>query len=413
MVDFGEAIGFGGEPRARWASDPARTRGRLVPEPASQTRTPYQRDRDRIIHSAAFRRLAYKTQVFVVHEGDHFRSRLTHTIEVAQISRALARALRLDEDLAEALALGHDLGHTPFGHAGERAMQRAMAAHEGFDHNAQALRIVTRLDRHYAEFDGLNLSWETLEGLVKHNGPLIDAGGRVLAGGHSAAEGRLPWAIRVYQQAQDLRLATYASAEAQVAALADDIAYDAHDIDDGLRAGLLTPDHLADMPLVGDILRQVRTRYAGIELEIERLVQEVTRRLITLMVEDVIAESLRRLAAADPIDAEAIRGLDHPVIAFSPAVAAAERSIKRFMFTHVYHAPPVVRIMREAETVVEDLYGAFIADPERLPAEWRRGLGSGAGEGLHRRVCDYIAGMTDRFALSVHRRLCDVSPELR
>ena len=411
MTGLSDRIGFGGEPRVPYASRPDRSRGRLVPEPVSPTRTPFQRDRDRIIHSAAFRRLAYKTQVFLFHEGDHYRSRLTHTIEVAQIARSLARALRLDEDLAEALALGHDLGHTPFGHAGERAMHRVMASHGGFDHNAQTLRIVTKLDRRYAEFDGLNLSWETLEGLVKHNGPLIDASGRLLHGGEGEAE--LPFAIRVYNAQQDLMLASFASAEAQVAALADDIAYDAHDIDDGLRAGLIRPDMLADVPLVGDILAEVRGRFAGIELELERLVQEVTRRLITRMVEDVIAEAIRRLAEAQPADADVIRGLDRPMVAFSPDMAAADRAIKRFLFAHVYRASSVMAIMGDAEQVVEELFGRFVAAPELMPAEWRRGLAGGEGDGLHRRVCDYIAGMTDRFALAEHRRLFDATPELR
>ncbi len=412
MTEFRDQIGFGGEPRAAYASDPARSRGRLVPEPASPTRTPFQRDRDRIIHSAAFRRLAYKTQVFVFHEGDHYRSRLTHTIEVAQIARSLARALRLDEDLAEALALGHDLGHTPFGHAGERAMHRMMARHGGFDHNAQTLRIVTRLERRYAEFDGLNLSWEVLEGLVKHNGPLVDGAGRPLGSGHDEAGG-LAYAIRVYQGQQDLLLATHAGPEAQVAALADDIAYNAADIDDGLRAGLIVPDSVAEIPLVGRILAGVEERYHGARLERERLFQEVTRRLITAMVEDVIVETLRRVAVHQPAHADAVRALPEPIAAFSPAIVEADRAIKRFLTAHVYRSRPVMDVMQEAETVVEDLFGAFTADPGLMPTEWRRGLDGSDPDRLARRVCDYIAGMTDRFALAEHRRLFDVTPELR
>ncbi|MDR3495260.1 MAG: deoxyguanosinetriphosphate triphosphohydrolase [Ancalomicrobiaceae bacterium] len=412
MTDFGSSIGFGGEARAAFASDPRQSRGRRVAEPDSPTRTPFQRDRDRIIHSAAFRRLGYKTQVFIFHEGDHYRSRLTHTIEVAQIARALARALRLDEDLAEALALGHDLGHTPFGHAGERAMQRLMRGHGGFDHNAQTLRVVTRLDRRYAEFDGLNLSWEVLEGLVKHNGPLIDAEGRPLAS-HGETPRELPYAIRVYQESQDLMLASFASAEAQVAAIADDIAYDAHDIDDGLRAGLIKPDELADVALVGGIFAELKQRYLGVDLEPERLIQEVTRRLITRMVEGVIAETLRRVAAAMPASADAVRALDHPIVTFSGELAGADEEIKRFLYARVYRAPSVMAIMRDAEQVVEDLFGAFYAEPERMPAEWRRDLDGVDPERLARRVCDYIAGMTDRFALAEHRRLFDATPELR
>ena len=283
-------LGLGGEPRAPWGVDPRASRGRVTTEPASPTRTPFQRDRDRIIHSTAFRRLAHKTQVFLYHEGDHFRTRLTHTIEVAQIARALARAFRLDEDLAEALALGHDLGHTPFGHAGERAMHRAMAEFGGFDHNAQTLRIVTRLERRYAEFDGLNLAWETLEGLVKHNGPLTDGAGRPLAPSHGqkGAPAELPYAIRVHAARQDLWLWSWPSLEAQCAAIADDIAYDAHDIDDGLRARLITVDELAGLPLVGGVVAEVHARWPG--LEWPRFTQETVRRIITRMVEDVIAE---------------------------------------------------------------------------------------------------------------------------
>jgi dGTPase len=410
MSEFSASIGFGGAERAPYASDPAMTRGRLYDEPASPTRTPYQRDRDRIIHSAAFRRLSYKTQVFVFHEGDHYRSRLTHTIEVAQVSRSLARALRLDEDLAEALALGHDLGHTPFGHAGERAMHRVMTPYGGFDHNAQTLRIMTKLDRRYADFEGLNLSWETLEGLVKHNGPLIDATGRPL-GVHHGEAGELPYAIRVYQERQDLRLDTYPSLEAQVAALADDIAYDSHDIDDGLRAGLIVPEQLLEAPLAGDILREVKARYGNLELL--QLVQEVTRRLITRMVEDVISEALRRLAATRPDSAEAVRMAGRPLAAFSAAMAEADKGIKRFLFANVYRAPPVMAVMQDAEQVVEDLFKAFFADCSLLPAEWRRGLEAVSEPARARRVCDYIAGMTDRFALSEHRRLFDVTPDLR
>ncbi|MDK9697485.1 MAG: deoxyguanosinetriphosphate triphosphohydrolase [Siculibacillus sp.] len=405
-------MGLGGEPRAPWAVDPAASRGRLYGEPASPTRTPFQRDRDRIVHSTAFRRLAHKTQVFLPHEGDHFRSRLTHTIEVAQIARALARAFRLDEDLAEALALGHDLGHTPFGHAGERAMERAMADFGGFDHNAQTLRIVTRLERRYADFDGLNLAWETLEGLVKHNGPLTDGAGRPLAPTHGqhAAPPELPYAIREYALSQDLWLWSWPSLEAQCAAIADDIAYDAHDIDDGLRAGLLDLEALAEVPLVGAVVDEVGTRHPG--LERPRFQQEVIRRIITRMVEDVIAASLARLEDHLPGSSDDARNAGRALIAFSDGVLSADRAIKAFLFRSVYRSETVMVKMRAAETVVEALFAAYMARPAELPAEWRRGLDPADRARLARRVCDYVAGMTDRFALGEHHRLVGATPHL-
>jgi dGTPase len=411
------AIGYGREPRAPYACDPAASRGRLHPEPVSPTRTEFQRDRDRIIHSTAFRRLAHKTQVFLYHEGDHFRTRLTHTIEVAQIARGLARALRLDEDLAEALALGHDLGHTPFGHAGERALDRAMAAFGGFDHNDQTLKIVTDLERRYAGFDGLNLTWETLEGLVKHNGPLIDPDGgrhREVSNwpdGAAHALAHLPPCIAAYQARHDLQLAGRAGLEAQLAALADDIAYDAHDIDDGLRAHLIDVEQLRPLPLVGAALAEVERRHPG--LDHARQVQEITRRLITAMVEDVIAETSARLAALEPGSADDIRAAADQTAAFSPAVAAADRAIKNFLFASVYRSEPVMRVMRSAEQVVEDLHRLYLAEPDRLPAEWRRDLDPADRGRVARRAADYIAGMTDRFALMEHDRQFDRRVELR
>src|SRR5580700_9334671 len=309
--------------RAPYASDPASSRGRLYPEAVSPTRNAFRRDCDRIIHSTAFRRLAHKTQVFVFHEGDHFRTRLTHTLEVTQIARSLARALGLDEDLSEALALAHDLGHPPFGHAGERALDAALGASGGFDHNAQALRVVTQLERRYAEFDGLNLSWETLEGLVKHNGPLTDRDG--IAIGRYRSRG-VPPAIGLYLKLQDLQLWSQPSAEAQAAAVADDIAYDAHDIDDGLRAGLFHLDDMAEVPLVGDILRMIRTQYP--QLERSRVAHELVRRLITRMIEDVIDESGKRLSALAPQSADAIRLSDAARVEFSQAMSVADRGIK-------------------------------------------------------------------------------------
>ena len=411
MSDLTRRIGLGGEPRATWSVDPSTSRGRLVAESASPTRTPFQRDRDRIIHSTAFRRLAHKTQVFLYHEGDHFRTRLTHTIEVAQIARALARAFRLDEDLAEALALGHDLGHTPFGHAGERAMERAMAGYGGFDHNAQTLRIVAKLERRYADFDGLNLAWETLEGLVKHNGPLIDASGRPLAPSHgtSPAPAELPWAIRDHAAHQDLWLWSWPSLEAQCAAIADDIAYDAHDVDDGLRAGLLDLEAMENLPLVGDIIREVGGRHPG--LERARFGQEVVRRIITRMVEDVIAASVLRLEDELPGSSDDVRNAGRALIGFSAEMQAADTAIKKFLFRAVYRSEAVMVQMRAAEKVVESLFSAYMTSPGELPAEWRRDLEPSDRTRLARRICDYIAGMTDRFALIEHRRLFGVGPE--
>ncbi len=400
-------LGYGAQPRAAYATDPDRSIGRLVPEPESPTRTPFQRDRDRIIHSTAFRRLKHKTQVFVYHEGDHFRTRLTHTIEVSQIARSLARALRLDEDLAECLALAHDLGHTPFGHEGEDVMDACMAPFGGFDHNAQSLRVVTVLERRYAEFDGLNLSWETLEGLVKHNGPLVDTGGQPL--GKFKATG-LPFAIRQYAQKQDLRLDTWPSAEAQAAAIADDIAYDAHDLDDGLRAGLLQVDQIREVPFLADILADVDARYPG--LEPARRIHEIVRRSITRMVEDVIAESLRRLASLSPADAEDIRSASGPVVTFSEDMAVREREVKSFLFANLYRHETMLAVRRQVAGVVRDLFGAYMAHPAQLPEEWRRDLPHDDEARLARRVCDFIAGMTDRFAIDEHRRLFDHTPEL-
>jgi dGTPase len=396
--------------RAAYASDPGRSRGRLHPEPASPTRNAFRRDCDRIIHATAFRRLAHKTQVFVFHEGDHFRTRLTHTLEVTQIARSLARALGLDEDLAEALALAHDLGHPPFGHAGERALDRCLADCGGFDHNAQSLRVVTALERRYPDFDGLNLSWETLEGLVKHNGPLMTRDGSP-AGRHR--EHGLPHAIALYGASQDsvlkdLELWSFASAEAQVAAIADDIAYDAHDIDDGLRANLFTLDDLASVPLVHEILREIDAEHP--RLDSARLVHELGRRLITRMIEDVIAETAARLHALAPRSAEDVRYADAAVGAFSPAMAEADRAIKGFLYPRMYRHERIMRIMGDAERVVCDLFARYSAKPEDIPAEWAQSGGTDE-EGL-RRIADFIAGMTDRYALMEHARLFEVTPIL-
>ena len=377
------------------------SRGRLAPQPASPTRSEYQRDRDRIVHSTAFRRLAHKTQVFVEHEGDHYRTRLTHTIEVAQIARALARGLGLDEDLAEAVALAHDLGHTPFGHTGEEALDACLKAHNGFDHNAQALRIVTTLERRYADFDGLNLCWETLEGLVKHNGPLI---------GVHADRPPSP-AVLAFDATFPLDLARFASAEAQAAAIADDIAYDAHDIDDGLRAGLFDIEDLRGLAFVGDLIAEVETKHPSIERA--RLIHEVGRRLITRFIEDVLGESARRMAGL--ADIAAVRAQTRPVVAFSSALADADRAIKAFLFPRMYRHPRVMRVRDQACGVVERLFAAFIDDPARMPPEWavRCAAPDATPARRARAAADYIAGMTDRYALVEHRRLFDEAPDLR
>lgn len=397
-----------GRKRAAFAADPAASRGRLYAEPGSPTRNDFRRDCDRIIHSTAFRRLAHKTQVFVYHEGDHYRTRLTHTLEVAQIARSLARALGLDEDLAEVLALAHDLGHPPFGHAGERALDRALHGFGGFDHNAQALRIVTDLERRYADFDGLNLTWETLEGLVKHNGPLTTRDGEAF-GRH--AEHGVPAAILRYCELQDLELWSQPSAEAQIAALADDIAYDAHDIDDGLRADLFTLGDIASVPFIGGIVGEIQTRYPS--LEPARRVHEVVRRVITRMIEDVIRESGRRLSALAPKDAAAVRNAADPVVMFSPVMVEVDAAIKGFLYPRMYRHARVMRVMGDAEGVICDLFGHYTATPADLPSEWSEGFGELDQGARARRIADYIAGMTDRYALVEHARYFLATPELR
>ena len=396
-------IGFGYRPRAAYACDPARSRGRLFDEVESPTRTPFQRDRDRIIHSTAFRRLKHKTQVFVAHEGDHFRTRLTHTIEVAQIARALARALCVDEDLAEAVALVHDFGHTPFGHTGEDALNEKMAPWGGFDHNAQSLRVVTRLERRYAEFDGLNLTWETLEGLVKHNGPLTDAAGKGL-------KGPVPQAIRDYSELHDLELSRYASVEAQCAALADDIAYNTHDIDDGIRSGLLRLDMLEEVGLPGSILRGVRERYPA--LDPVRTGHELMRRQITMMVEDVIVTAKANLDRLAPGSADAVRAAGETIVRFSGQMAAQEKELKTFLYARIYRHPEVMRVRADAEQIVKNLFDAYFADPRAMPDGWREGLDRAEDRIKARDVADFIAGMTDTYALKEHRRLFDHTPDL-
>jgi len=383
-------------PLAPYACLPAASRGRRHRERESPTRGCFQRDRDRVIHSGAFRRLQHKTQVFVYHEGDYYRTRLTHSIEVAQIARSLSRALGLDEDLAEALALAHDLGHTPFGHAGEDALDRAMQPYGGFDHNEQTFRILTLLERRYAEFDGLNLSWETLEGVVKHNGPLR---------GPLAGEGAppVPASIAAFDRDFDLRLDGFASAEAQVAALSDDIAYNNHDIDDGLRAGLFSVADLEPVPLVGPVFGEVAQRYPGIDET--RLVHEAVRRLIDHMVNDLLAETRRRLAKAAPAGVDDLRALSGPVVAFSERMRQNDRALKAFLFERMYRHERVNRMTARARRIVAELFAFYIADPGRLPEDWGAAAEVRDETGRARLVADYIAGMTDRYAIQEHRRL--------
>ena len=396
-----------GRERAVFASDPAQSRGRRVTEPVSPTRNAFRRDCDRIIHSAAFRRLAHKTQVFVYHEGDHFRTRLTHTLEVVQVARSLARALGLDEDLAEALALVHDLGHPPFGHAGERALDECLAGYGGFDHNAQALRIVTDLEHRYAAFNGLNLSWETLEGLVKHNGPLLGHDGAPV--GRYVRPG-VPAPIIAYSKIQDLELWTYASAEAQVAALSDDIAYDAHDIDDGLRADLFTLGDISTVPLVANILDMIDAQYR--DADPPRRVHETVRALITRMIEDVIGETGRRIAMLKPRSAAEVREAPRPVVGFSPAMEKTDRDIKGFLYPRMYRHDRVMRVMDDAERVVHELFAHYMETTKDLPVEWGEGIDALDRAGRARRIGDYIAGMTDRYALIEHAKYFKETPQL-
>jgi len=383
------------QPLASYASKPEETRGRLNPEPEHSMRSAFQRDRDRIIHSTAFRRLTHKTQVFVYHEGDHYRTRLTHSLEVAQIARTISRALGLEEDLAETLALAHDLGHTPFGHAGEEALDAEMTRFGGFSHNDQTLRILTRLERRYAEFDGLNLTWESLEGTVKHNGPLRGAG----------IDRPVSPTIAEYDRCHPLALDLFPSAEAQVAALADDIAYNNHDIDDGLRAGLFLVSDLTEVPLVGPVFGLVAAQYPGIEEP--RLIHEAIRRLIDLMVGDLIVETRSRIAASRVDSAEAVRGLGSPVVAFSAEMRRNDRAFKDFLLERMYRHYRVNRMSSKARRVVHDLFALYLAEPQCLPSEWRE-LAAGPDDQQTARVAaDYLAGMTDRFALDEHHRLFD------
>jgi dGTPase len=363
---------------SKLACDPAHTRGRLFDEGESRHRTPFQRDRDRIIHSTAFRRLKHKTQVFVAHEGDHFRTRLTHTIEVAQVARTIAKTLHLNSELTEAIALAHDLGHTPFGHVGEDVLSAKMAPFGGFDHNAQALKIITSLERHYAEFDGLNLTWETLEGIAKHNGPVT---------------GDLPHALAVYAKSHDLELHTHASAEAQVAAISDDIAYNNHDLDDGLRAKLFSEAHITNLPIIGACFAQVDEKYPNLDPNRRR--HEALRRVFGVMVEDVIKTSTNLISKSGASTAQDVRNLSAPVIQFSPALFIDLKQIRAFLFENMYRSDRVNIMRARSEQVVSGLFDAFMNDATLLPKQW---ASDGNDQTRARLISDYLAGMTDGYA---------------
>lgn len=400
-----QSLGFGSGEKAVYAADPWASRGRLLPEDGSLTRSEFQRDRDRIVHATAFRRLKHKTQVFISPDGDHFRTRLTHTVEVAQIARALARALKLDEDLAEGVALVHDFGHTPFGHTGEDALDEVLKPYGGFDHNAQSLRIVTKLERRYADFDGLNLTWESLEGLVKHNGPLLTPQGE-------GTKGPVPQPIRDYNALHDLDLASFASLEAQVAAISDDIAYNTHDIDDGLRAGYLTFDMLEEVPFLAGLMREVRDRYP--HLEPSRFTHEITRRQITRMVEDVISFTQENLSQVRPSSCVDVRGCGQVIATFSAEMAETDRLIKKLLFSHIYRHPEIMRIREGAAQIVADLFQAYMRDPSLMRSHyWVEHIVGLSEAARARHVGDYLAGMTDSYAVRVHGELFDRTPDLR
>lgn len=390
-----ELTSYGRDGLAPFACQANESRGRLFDEPESPTRTAFQRDRDRIIHSTAFRRLKHKTQVFVHHVGDHYRTRLTHSIEVSQIARSLARALRVDEDLAESLALSHDFGHTPFGHAGEDILDELMSAYGGFDHNAQSLRIVTMLEQQYAQFDGLNLCWETLEGLVKHNGPVV---------------GNIPDTFTDFNQVWDLELSSHASLEAQCAAVADDIAYNAHDLDDGLRAKLFELDDLLDIQLAGEALKVVREKYP--DLERHRVRHEIVRRQITLMVEDVITNAKLNLSRHAPKTVNDVRDCGERIVCFSQAMHEKEKGIKTFLFDKMYRSPNVMKMRDGAEIIIRDLFDVYLNKIGDMPNGLKRLSVKNKSNDRPRIIADFIAGMTDSYAISEHQRLFDLTPDL-
>lgn len=374
---------------APYACDPAKSRGRLYPEQMSTFRSSFQRDRDRIIHASSFRRLKHKTQVFIEHEGDYFRTRLTHSIEVAQVARTIAGVLGLNPELTEGVALAHDLGHTPFGHTGEDALSLLMEPYGGFDHNAQAIRIVTSLERHYADFNGLNLTWETLEGIAKHNGPVT---------------GELPYALANYNAQHDLELHTYASCEAQVAALSDDIAYNNHDLHDGLRAELFSTDELAELPILDRCFAAVDEKYPNLNYYRRR--HEALRRFFGILVDDVLEVSSRNLTELDPKTADDIRHAGRPMVRFSDEIFEQLKVTREFLFHRMYRAPSVVEMRKVVTRQINELFPLFMEQPDLLPKQWRKDVHEAKSEtDLARIVADYISGMTDRFAMQEHSRL--------
>ncbi|WP_455482604.1 deoxyguanosinetriphosphate triphosphohydrolase [Bartonella sp. B35(2025)] len=387
-------INFNYRSRAIYSTNPQTSRGRLFHETSNTTRSPFQRDRDRIIHSNAFRRLKHKTQVFIADENDHYRTRLTHSIEVSQIARTLARALYLDEDLAEAIALVHDFGHTPFGHAGEDALNEAMAHYGGFNHNAQALRIVTNLEQRYANFDGLNLTWETLEGLVKHNGPLL---------GPYANSKDVPIDILQYNAKQDLELDHFAGLEAQCAAIADDIAYNAHDIDDGLHSHLLTISQLEHVSLTASLLKDIKQEYP--QLDPTRCGYELVRRQITTMVKDVIKQSQENLARIKPTNINDIHKAGQTIVTFSPMMTIREKELKDFLFKNLYHHEQVLNRCNKAKCIVQELFDYYYKNPNVMPESWRSKTSHLTNQELARLIADFLSGMTDHYALREYHRL--------
>ncbi len=378
--------------RAAYAETPTASRGRQHPGPESRTRTPFARDRDRIIHATAFRRLKEKTQVFVAHEGDHYRTRLTHSLEVAQIARSLSTALGLDNDLAETIALAHDLGHPPFGHAGEDQIDESMKPFGGFDHNVQTFRVVAKLEHRYPDYEGLNLTWETLEGIIKHNGPVTEK------------LSRPSWnMVRQFDASYDLKLGTWASAEAQVAAVADDIAYNNHDVDDGLQAGLFQLNELLDVPLIGPILHGVRSERPDLDDRLTRL--EAVRRMIGAMIDDVMGETLRRARDSGVASPDDVRALGHALVAFSPDMNEDLARLRAFLMERMYRHWKVNRTRSQARRIIAEMFSLFMSEPEVMPTEWFARSQNRDEIGRARVVCDYIAGMTDRYAIEEHRKL--------
>ena len=391
-------------PLVAYACRPDQSKGRIYEEHESATRSPFQRDRDRIIHASAFRRLKYKTQVFVYHEGDHFRTRLSHTLEVAQIARSIARALMVNEDLAEAISLAHDLGHTPFAHIGEDFLQECMQPYDGFEHNDQSLRILTKLERKYPGWPGLNMTWETLEGVVKHNGPIKLKEGQ-----------KLPTTLKDVQTLTDLRLDTYASLEAQVAAIADDIAYNNHDVEDGLRADMFRLEDLNDLALLGPIIKQVRKDWP--DISDHYIVQETIREMIGAMVTDVLEETRKRLKELDPKSPDDIRNAGSQTVAFSPKMYTMVEELRAFLLKRMYRHYTVNRIWTKVERIIPELFNAFMKQYKLLPDHWQQRVEEAGGLidniAQARIVCDYIAGMTDRYAIREHERLFDLYRDLR